>query len=76
MEASSPAPIKVAVTDTLVYGDLASPRWTSPGPAGSSARSPRRSATPSASSTSLVRPSVVMAQPATAREWISTTKAA
>jgi hypothetical protein len=76
MEALIPAPIKGAVTDKTVQGDLESPRWTRPGPAGCSARPRSHSAIWRASSTSLGRWSEAAAQPTTFSEWISTTKAA
>ena len=75
MEASIPAPIKVAVTDKTVQGDLESSRWTRPGAAGCSARPRSHSAIWRASSTSLV-PVEEAAQPTAFSEWISTTKAA
>lgn len=65
-----------AVNDKPVHCDLAWLRWTGPGPAGRSAR-PRSSRTIwRAPGTSLARLSVTAAQPATARERISATKAA
>lgn len=73
MEASIPASIRAA-NDKLVSCDLASLRWTRPGPA----RCPAlpHSAILMASSTSLYRLWAEAAQSAAAHEQMSTTRAA
>jgi hypothetical protein len=48
-------PNQGAVNDKLAYGDLASPRWTSSGPVGGSARTRSYTAIWTVPSTSLVR---------------------